>query len=66
MSHVPTATAGIGVAGLAVMRSNLARNLARNGFVTAAHNRSYAKTKALIDEHGGLHANSVSREGKKR
>ncbi|HEY4992471.1 MAG TPA: NADP-dependent phosphogluconate dehydrogenase, partial [Nakamurella sp.] len=26
---------------------------ARNGFVTAVHNRSYAKTKALIDEHGG-------------
>ncbi len=35
------------------MGSNLARNFARNGFVTAVHNRSYAKTKALIDEHGG-------------
>ena len=30
------------------MGSNLARNFARNGFVTAVHNRSYAKTKALI------------------
>ena len=40
-------TAEIGVTGLAVMGSNLARNLARNGFVTAVHNRSYAKTKAL-------------------
>ncbi|MEV0291782.1 NADP-dependent phosphogluconate dehydrogenase [Kribbella sp. NPDC050820] len=52
MSYVPTAKADIGVTGLAVMGSNLARNLARNGFVTAVHNRSYAKTKALIDEHG--------------
>jgi 6-phosphogluconate dehydrogenase len=47
-----TGTADIGVTGLAVMGSNLARNLARNGFVTAVHNRSQAKTRALIDEHG--------------
>ncbi|MDT2009382.1 NADP-dependent phosphogluconate dehydrogenase [Rhodococcus opacus] len=52
MSHVPTAKAEIGVTGLAVMGSNLARNLAHNGFVTAVHNRSYSKTTALIDEHG--------------
>ncbi|EKT81414.1 NADP-dependent phosphogluconate dehydrogenase (plasmid) [Rhodococcus opacus] len=52
MSHAPTAKAEIGVTGLAVMGSNLARNLARNGFVTAVHNRSYSKTKTLIDEHG--------------
>jgi 6-phosphogluconate dehydrogenase len=45
-------TAEIGVTGLAVMGSNLARNFASKGFVTAVHNRSYAKTKALIDEHG--------------
>src|SRR6478735_2973446 len=45
--------AEIGVTGLAVMGSNLARNFARNGFVTAVHNRSYAKTKALIDDFGG-------------
>src|SRR5580765_4813952 len=44
--------ASIGVTGLAVMGSNLARNFARNGFVTAVHNRSYAKTKALIDDFG--------------
>jgi 6-phosphogluconate dehydrogenase len=44
--------ADIGVTGLAVMGSNLARNFARNGFVTAVHNRSYAKTRALVDEHG--------------
>ena len=47
-----TPKAEIGVTGLAVMGSNLARNFARNGFVTAVHNRSNAKTKALIDEHG--------------
>src|SRR6478672_2427525 len=46
------AKADIGVTGLAVMGSKLARNFARNGFVTAVHNRSYPKTKALIDEHG--------------
>ncbi|MTD12688.1 NADP-dependent phosphogluconate dehydrogenase [Nakamurella sp. YIM 132087] len=45
--------AEIGVTGLAVMGSNLARNFARNGFVTAVHNRSYAKTQALLEEHGG-------------
>ena len=48
-----TPKAEIGVTGLAVMGSNLARNFARNGFVTAVHNRSYAKTKALIDDFGG-------------
>jgi 6-phosphogluconate dehydrogenase len=45
-------TADIGVTGLAVMGSNLARNLARNGFVTAVHNRTQARTDALIAEHG--------------
>ncbi len=45
--------AQIGVTGLAVMGSNLARNFASKGFVTAVHNRSDSKTKALIDEHGG-------------
>ncbi len=48
----PAPQAQIGVTGLAVMGSNLARNLARNGFVTAVHNRSKAKTDALIQEHG--------------
>jgi 6-phosphogluconate dehydrogenase len=50
MTDLPKAD--IGVTGLAVMGSNLARNFARNGFVTAVHNRSYAKTAALIEEHG--------------
>src|SRR6476661_1544887 len=44
--------ADIGVTGLAVMGSNLARNFARNGFVTAVHNRTQAKTDALIAEYG--------------
>ncbi len=46
------ATARIGVTGLAVMGRNLARNLARNGFTVALHNRSYAKTKSLVEDHG--------------
>ena len=43
----PATKAQIGVTGLAVMGSNLARNFARNGFVTAVHNRTDAKTAAL-------------------
>ena len=46
-------TAQIGVTGLAVMGANLARNLARNGFTVALHNRSVAKTDALLEKHGG-------------
>ncbi len=44
--------AQIGVTGLAVMGSNIARNFARNGYTVALHNRSIAKTDALIAEHG--------------
>ena len=40
-------SAHIGVTGLAVMGANLARNLARNGFTVALHNRSVEKTKNL-------------------
>jgi 6-phosphogluconate dehydrogenase len=46
------ATADIGVTGLAVMGRNLARNLARHGHTVALHNRTYARTKSLVDEHG--------------
>src|SRR5690554_2967563 len=46
------ATAQIGVTGLAVMGRNLARNLARNGFVVAVHNRSAERTRSLVAEHG--------------
>ncbi|PSL57930.1 6-phosphogluconate dehydrogenase [Saccharothrix carnea] len=46
------APARIAVTGLAVMGSNLARNLARHGYRVAVHNRSHARTKALIADHG--------------
>jgi 6-phosphogluconate dehydrogenase len=45
-------TAQIGVTGLAVMGSNLARNFARHGYTVALHNRSIARTDALLAEHG--------------
>lgn len=44
--------AQIGVVGLAVMGSNLARNFARNGNTVAVYNRSSEKTHALIKAHG--------------
>ncbi|WP_280426859.1 NADP-dependent phosphogluconate dehydrogenase [Nocardia carnea] len=46
------ANAHIGVTGLAVMGSNIARNFARNGYTVALHNRSIAKTDALLAAHG--------------
>ncbi|RKT56797.1 NADP-dependent phosphogluconate dehydrogenase [Saccharothrix australiensis] len=46
------APARIAVTGLAVMGSNLARNLARHGFRVAVHNRTPARTRALIEAHG--------------
>ena len=46
------AQANIGVVGLAVMGSNLARNLAsREGNTVAVYNRTWARTETLIDEH---------------
>ena len=47
-----TDLAQIGVVGLAVMGSNLARNFARNDNTVAVYNRSPEKTRALISEHG--------------
>jgi 6-phosphogluconate dehydrogenase len=47
-----SAQADIGVTGLAVMGGNLARNFARNGYTVALHNRTTARTRALVDEHG--------------
>lgn len=44
--------ANIGVIGLAVMGSNLARNLAHHGNTVALYNRHYARTEQLIVEHG--------------
>lgn len=52
MPQDATATANIGVVGLAVMGSNLARNLAsREGNTVAVFNRSYEKTETLVTEH---------------
>ena len=53
-SSAPTtsASATIGVTGLAVMGRNLARNLARNGHAVAVHNRTNARTTSLIEENG--------------
>ena len=48
----PADVADIGVTGMAVMGSNLARNFARNGFKVAIHNRSVAKTEKVIDSYG--------------
>ena len=52
MSPSNNPVAQIGVAGLAVMGSNIARNFARHGYTVALHNRSIAKTDALLAEHG--------------
>ncbi|MFE0135957.1 NADP-dependent phosphogluconate dehydrogenase [Streptomyces sp. NPDC059037] len=45
-------SAQIGVTGLAVMGRNLARNFARNGYTVALHNRTAARTRALVEEFG--------------
>jgi 6-phosphogluconate dehydrogenase len=44
--------ADIGVTGLAVMGRNLARNFARHGYTVGLHNRTQARTDALLAEHG--------------
>src|ERR1700735_1048745 len=46
------ATAQIGVTGLGVMGRNLARNFARHGYATALHNRTTARTDAIVAEFG--------------
>jgi len=47
-----TEKAQIGVTGLAVMGRNLARNFARHGHTVALHNRTYSRTKELVDQFG--------------
>jgi 6-phosphogluconate dehydrogenase len=42
----------LGVTGLATMGANLARNMARNGFPVAVHNRTESRTRELLDHHG--------------
>jgi 6-phosphogluconate dehydrogenase len=44
--------ADIGVTGLGVMGRNLARNFARHGYTVALHNRTLARTEALVADHG--------------
>ncbi|GAB3693885.1 NADP-dependent phosphogluconate dehydrogenase [Corynebacterium nasicanis] len=48
----PENLAHIGVVGLAVMGSNLARNFAHKGHTVAVYNRSPEKTRALMAAHG--------------
>jgi 6-phosphogluconate dehydrogenase len=47
-----TEKAQIGVTGLAVMGRNLARNFARHGHAVAVHNRTYSRTKELVEGFG--------------
>ena len=47
------ATAQVGVIGLAVMGSNLARNFASHGHTVALYNRTQTRTDELVAEHGG-------------
>ena len=52
MTETQAASANIGVVGLAVMGSNLARNLAsREGNTVAIYNRSVERTDLLMSEH---------------
>ena len=44
--------ANIGVVGMAVMGSNLARNLAHHGYTVAIYNRTFAKTQQVLADHG--------------
>ncbi|MGJ4107389.1 NADP-dependent phosphogluconate dehydrogenase [Corynebacterium macclintockiae] len=45
-------TAQIGVVGLAVMGSNIARNFANNGHTVAVYNRTTAKTDKFMEDFG--------------
>jgi 6-phosphogluconate dehydrogenase len=51
-TDVATPLAQVGVLGLAVMGSNLARNFASRGYTVALHNRTQARTDALMQSHG--------------
>jgi 6-phosphogluconate dehydrogenase len=44
--------ADIGITGLGVMGSHLARSFAHHGYTVAVHNRSAGRTDALVAEHG--------------
>src|SRR6201985_1931011 len=51
-SNATDGTAQIGVTGMAVMGSNIARNFAHHGYTVALHNRSVATTDAVLADHG--------------
>ncbi|MGY1729944.1 NADP-dependent phosphogluconate dehydrogenase [Geodermatophilus sp. SYSU D01045] len=48
----PPPDGDVGVTGLATMGANLARNLARHGCRVVLHNRTQARTEALVAAHG--------------
>lgn len=52
MESANNESAQIGVIGLAVMGSNLARNFASRGIRTAVFNRTYQRTLDLLNAHG--------------
>jgi len=45
-------SAAFGLTGLAVMGQNLARNVASRGISIAVHNRTTARTREFLDQHG--------------
>ncbi|MFT0762659.1 NADP-dependent phosphogluconate dehydrogenase [Actinomyces sp. F1_1611] len=45
-------SADIGVTGMGVMGSNLARNFARHGHKVAVHNRTPARTESVMEKYG--------------
>jgi 6-phosphogluconate dehydrogenase len=47
-----TGSAEVGVVGMAVMGSSLARNMARHGFQVALFNRTYSRTQQVVADHG--------------
>lgn len=56
--------ANIGVVGMAVMGSNLARNLAHHGYTVAIYNRTFAKTQQVLADHGDEATLSAARRSK--
>ncbi len=48
----PSPTAQVGVVGLAVMGSNLARNFASRGYTVAVYNRTTSRTEEMMAAHG--------------
>ena len=44
--------AEVGVVGMAVMGSSLARNMARHGYRVALFNRTYSRTEQVVADHG--------------